>query len=233
MRPLIGVTGMPAPRVDGLRRRGVAASEKVLEAVFRAGGDPVVLPPSPTSVGFLLGRLDGVVLPGGADVHPGAYGGHEAHPALLPAERAQDEYEIAVARRAVLAGVPLLAICRGMQVLNVALGGDLVSDIDERDVPHRDGFHDVALDAGCRVAKAMGDTTVTVSSYHHQAVGRLGAGLTVTGRASDGVVEVIEHATAPVLAVQWHPEDNAETATEQQALFDAHVGLTVALTTIS
>lgn len=224
-RPVVGVTGMPSGQVQGLRRRGVAVSERVLEAVRRAGADPVVLPPSSAPVGALLGRLDGIVLPGGADVGPSLYGAIEVHPAVSAAEREQDGYELSVARHAVLVGLPLLAICRGMQILNVALGGDLIQHLDQTEVPHREGFHEVVLERGSRVADAMGRTTVTVSSYHHQAIGRLGSGLRVTGRAADGVPEAMEHATAPVLGVQWHPEDNAAVAREQQALFDAHVAL--------
>lgn len=225
MRPLIGVTGMPSPQVKGLRRRGVAASEKVLEAVFRAGGDPVVLPPASYPVGPLLARFDGVLLPGGADVGPRRYGGYRRGFSTDPAEDIQDVFDLAVARHAVTAGTPLLAICRGLQILNIALGGDLIQDLEPTCVPHRDGYHKVTLDKGSRTARIMGSDEVVVSSYHHQAIRRPGTGLTVTGRAADGVIEAVEHATAPVLAVQWHPEDDADMAAEQQALFTAHVEL--------
>lgn len=223
MRPLIAVTGMPSSQVKGLRRRGVAASEKVLEAVFRAGGDPVVLPPASHPVGPLLARFDGVLLPGGADVDPRRYGGSRRGLSTYTAEDIQDVFDLAVARHAVAEHIPLFAICRGMQVLNIALGGDLIQDLAETCVPHRDGYHKVSLTPGSRTAKVMGGDEVVVSSYHHQAIRRLGAGLTVTGRAIDDVVEAVEHDTAPVLAVQWHPEDNADLVAEQQALFTAHV----------
>jgi putative glutamine amidotransferase len=224
-RPLIAVTGMPSPQVKGLRRRGVVASEKVLEAVFRAGGDPVILPPAGHPVGPLLSRFDGVLLPGGADVDPRRYGGSLRGSSTYTAEDVQDVFDLAVARHAVEHAMPLFAICRGMQILNVALGGDLIQDLEATCVPHRDGYHRVDLDADGRTAAAMGSRGVVVSSYHHQAIRRLGTGLTVTGRAIDGVIEVVEHATAPVLAVQWHPEDNADLVAEQQALFTAHVEL--------
>jgi putative glutamine amidotransferase len=220
-RPLIAVTGMVAAKVTGLRLRGVAASEKVLECVFRAGAEPVVLPPGPPEhAAERLARFDGLLVPGGDDLSPELYGG-TADPAFRRAQPVQDLFELAALRHAVAAGLPTLAICRGLQALNVALGGSLVGDLGERGDLHRNGYHEVALTPGCRVARAMNARTVSVSSYHHQAVDRLGTGLTATGLAPDGVVEAVEHETAPVLAVQWHPEDDAVSNPREQALFDA------------
>jgi putative glutamine amidotransferase len=107
-----------------------------------------------------------------------------------------------------------------MQVLNVALGGTLVQDLPRTAIDHRDSFHDVTLDPGCDVAKTMGAEVVSVSSYHHQALDRLGQGLRVVGTASDGCVEAVAHEHGRVLAVQWHPEDDAHEMPAQQALFD-------------
>jgi putative glutamine amidotransferase len=219
--PLIAVAAMRSPSVHGLRRSGVVASERVLDAVRRAGGEPVILPPAPGA--WIPERLSatftGLVLPGGSDLDPALYGGA---PDML-ADRLHDQADIALARAAIAAAVPVLAICRGMQVLNVALGGTLVADLPTGDVPHRDGFHPVDLDPGCLVARAMGTTRPVVSSYHHQAIDRLGAGLVATGRAEDVVIEAVQHTHAPILAVQWHPEDDADVQPYEQALFDAVV----------
>ena len=226
MTPLVAITGLRAASVEGLRFGGYAASQAVVDAVRRAGGTPVVLPPVPESAQIDLEPFACLVVPGGHDVDPALYtGGEKSCSAAGSAvtsklDRAHDEVEIALLRRAVEDKVPTLAICRGMQVLNVALGGSLVPDLDPTDVPHSSGFHDVVLEGSCLVARAMGRTKVSVSSYHHQSVDRLGEGLRVTGWAPDLCVEVIEHVDAPVLAIQWHPEDNAHQAAEQQALFD-------------
>jgi putative glutamine amidotransferase len=226
--PLIAVAAMRSPSVLGLRRSGVVASERVLDAVRRAGGEPVILPPARSvwTPNRLSATFAGLVLPGGADLDPALYGGGAPN---TPADRLHDQADIAVVRAAIAAAVPVLAICRGMQVLNVALGGTLVADLPAGDVPHRDGFHPVDLDAGCLVARAMGTTRPVVSSYHHQAIDRLGAGLVVTGRAEDGVIEVVQHIYAPILAVQWHPEDDADVQPHEQALFDAVVDPSIQL----
>jgi putative glutamine amidotransferase len=219
--PLIAVAGMRSASVRGLRRSGVVAAERVLDALRRAGGEPVVLPPAPGAwtPQRLSATFAGLVLPGGSDVDPVFYGGEPVE----AVDRLHDEADMALVRAAIAAAVPVLAICRGMQVLNVALGGTLVADLPAGAVPHREGFHPVDLDAGCLVARAMGTTRPVVSSYHHQAVDRLGAGLVATGRAEDGVIEVVQHTSAPILAVQWHPEDDADVQPNEQALFDAVV----------
>jgi putative glutamine amidotransferase len=140
-------------------------------------------------------------------------------------EPAHDAFELAVARAAVAAGRPLLAICRGLQVLNVALGGTLHQHItdSETTVPHRKHHHEVSIDATSRLAEATGATTVVGHSYHHQALDRVGEGLRVTARAADGIVEGAELTDGWVVGVQWHPEDTAEDDPRQQALFDAFV----------
>lgn len=207
------------------------ASERVCESVRRAGGEPVLLPPAPGAWtgDALVHTFAGLVLPGGGDLDPGRYGGRsldglavgdETHTDI---DRLHDAADLALARAAVAAAVPLLAICRGMQVLNVALGGSLIEDLPAGPVPHQAGFHQVHLAPGCLVARAMGTATPVVSSYHHQAVDRLGEGLVATGRAQDGCVEVLEHRDSPVLAVQWHPEDDAAEEPAEQGLFDALV----------
>lgn len=212
---------MRSPSVAGLRRSGSVAAEQVLECVYRAGGEPlIVYHGDPAELPARVRRFDGVVLPGGNDVDPSSYGEARRHRETTNVDSLQDDADAAVARGCLEAGTPLLAICRGMQVLNVVLGGSLIQHLAPSETEHLDAFHTVELAAGSLVADVMGATSVTVSSYHHQAIDRLGAGLTVTGRAEDGCIEALEHDSASALAVQWHPEDNAADASRQQALFD-------------
>jgi len=192
-----------------------------MEAIFRAGGDPYVLPPGDGIVGRLR-QAHGSVVPGGADLNPAAYG-RPRHVRTADFDSVQDAYDIAFVRALIDSRLPFLAICRGMQVANVSLGGTLIQHLPDGPIAHRQCMHRVSLESGCAVAVAMGGTAFEVSSYHHQALDTLGRGLRVVGRADDGVVEVVEHDSAPMLAVQWHPEDNADVAPHQQRLFDAVV----------
>jgi putative glutamine amidotransferase len=168
-----------------------------------------------TAVDELLHRLDAasaVVVTGGEDVDPEFYGGRTDEPHLGHTFPAADRTQIAVVRRAVADHVPLVGICRGMQLVNVALGGDLVQHLEgggHVDPDPADSMvdHDVTVDPDSRLARLLGATTLDVRSSHHQAVARPGDGLRVVARAPDGTVEAIEHETAPVWCVQWHPED--------------------------
>lgn len=220
-RPFIAVPAIRSPRIAGLRRSGVVAADKICEAIFRAGGDPFLLPPG-AGITDRLRFADGAVIPGGADLDPATYGQPRAEHTEAT-DPIQDAYDIAFAAALLDLDVPFLAICRGMQVLNVALGGTLIQHLTETTVAHRGAMHRVTLDDGCATAAAMGGNSFEVSSYHHQALGRLGDGLRVTGRAEDGCIEVVEHHHAPLLAVQWHPEDDADVATHEQGLFDSIV----------
>ena len=169
-----------------------------------------------------LDFADGVLLPGGGDLHPVHYGGAQ-HESLYDMDMEQDAFDLAVARWSLRAGRPLLAICRGMQVVNVAMGGTLVQDMPRH---HRHVRSELALRPGTAVYGVLGRDTVTISCYHHQAVDRIGARLRPTASSEDGVVEAIE-LTEPgrgwFLAVQWHPEDTAADDPPQQHLFDALV----------
>ena len=234
MRPLIGVTTSEMRRgeLGTLRRHGEPAHPEMalgmtyLRAIDAAGGLPVVLPPvGLESVPALLERLDGVCLSGGPDLDPDAYGAATRHPELGPTEPALDAFELAVARAADAAGLPLLGICRGAQTLNVARGGTLHQHLDGHRQAARGTVrtHSVTVQAGTRLAELTGAGRVKVNSFHHQAVDTLGAGLRIVGHAGDGTVEAIEDpGCALFLGVQWHAEMLADRP-EHGALFAALV----------
>jgi putative glutamine amidotransferase len=219
VRPLIAITSRKSERADTWRVPVVAVGRTYLDAIVRAGGQPIVLPPLPdTDVVDVLARVDGLCLPGGPDVDPRRYGATDVDPHVTPVDADHDAVDLACARTAVELGLPLLAICRGHQVLNVALGGTLVQHIDD----HRFVHHRVTLVPACRAALAIGHERPVGHSVH-QAIGRLGAGLVVTGRADDGTIEAVERTDGWTVGVQWHPEDTADHDGDQQRLFDAFV----------
>ena len=163
----------------------------------------------------MVGRLDGLVMTGGADPDPSLYG-EDPHPDLGEVEPGRDEWELALIGAALLRRLPMLCVCRGAQLLNIALGGTLVQHLDESDghalwaTLRSDRCHTVRVSAGSRLESLYGREVAT-NSLHHQAVGRPGAGVVVTGTAEDGVIEGFELDGRPeVLAVQWHPEMLAE-----------------------
>ena len=184
----------------------------------------------------VIGEIDGVLLTGGGDIDPVFYG-QDRHPAIEDAEPGRDEFEIDLARRAMTAGLPMLAICRGAQVLNVAAGGSLVQDIPSSvstglthtvKTPRDAHAHDIRVSAGSRLERALGAAvepgqSCRVNSRHHQSVARLGTGMVASATASDGVIEAIEKPDAPFcLGVQWHPENFWQTG-EFNALFESFV----------
>jgi putative glutamine amidotransferase len=202
-------------------------------AVERAGGAPVILPPlHPTAIEALVARLDGLMLTGGPDLHPGAYGARP-HPALGPTEREIDVFELELLRAAERRGLPVLAICRGMQALNVVRGGTLYQDLPtefpgalphRQDDPGRIPTHDVRLAERSRLSAIAGTTALQVNSFHHQAIDRLGSGLRAVGWAPDGVIEAVEDPRAPfVIGVQWHAESLSEADAIQARLLAAFV----------
>jgi putative glutamine amidotransferase len=181
-----------------------------LQAIERAGGLPVVLPPlPPESVAPLLDRLDGVCLSGGPDLDPDAYGARARHAELGPTEPALDAFELELVLLADARGLPILGVCRGAQTMNVARGGTLHQHVAN----HRQAqlatvpTHEVTLALHSRIERIVGCTRLDVNSFHHQAVARLGAGLAVAGRADDGTVEAIEDRSRRFfVGVQWHAE---------------------------
>ena len=236
--PLIGVTMSTTPDgPPGLTPPRAWLNNAYLRAVQQAGGVPVLLPPylDDRALDALWSRLDGLLLTGGGDVDPSRFTGDARHPTVGDVSEARDRLEIAVTERALHDERPLLAICRGIQVLNVALGGSLYQDIagetgstiahsqtEARDRP----THPVkVMGEGTRLGAALGAPEVEVNSMHHQAIKRLGRALREVAWAPDGIIEGIEipEASALVLGVQWHPEELAAHDPAARNLFRALV----------
>jgi putative glutamine amidotransferase len=190
-----------------------------VRAIARAGGRPLLIAPTPADLAEpdeLLDMLDGVLVTGGADVDPAAYG-ERPHAETAAAAADRDAFELLLVREAAERDLPCLGICRGMQVVNVAYGGSLeqhLADRLERDIHRGDGGdfadHRVAVEPESLAALAAGATDVAVKSYHHQGVARVGEGLRVTARAApDGTVEALEDDQRRfMLGVLWHPEED-------------------------
>jgi putative glutamine amidotransferase len=219
-RPAIGIcTPVTDARFGVWNQAAALLPAGYVTSIRRAGGLALMVPPDPWLVDDpdeLLSRIDGLILAGGNDVDPASYGA-EAHPATKGQTPERDEYELALARRAVELDMPLLGVCRGMQVLNIAFGGTLLQHLPDRfgHEEHRrtpgsfeDSDHDVRLTPDSLAAQAAGELLHGTKSHHHQGVDRIGDGLTVTGMSTlDELVEAIEMpARRFVLGVQWHPE---------------------------
>jgi putative glutamine amidotransferase len=228
-RPLILVPARFSATASALRYRAEVGARALLEAVYEAGGEPLLMHPHApggradvSAVASRLSVAHGVLLPRGGDLHP-SWAGQRSHPSEYDVDVEQDAFDLAVAARALRTGLPLLAICRGTQVVNVMLGGDVVQDMASAGGEHRHRTHRIAVAPGTLLASIAGDT-LAVSCYHHQCLGRLGDGLTVVAEADDGVPEAVESPAAHgwFLGVQWHPEDTAADS-GQAALFAAFV----------
>lgn len=231
-RPLI-IVGGSTETIRSVSR--LRANEAYLRAVEQAGGLPLLAPPYPELVAALVARADGIVLVGGEDVDPARYGAvrHARTEASAPA---RDAMELALVQAARGARVPLLAICRGLQVLNVALGGTLVQDIpSERagSVAHhpagaRDArSHEIRVAADSRLSRLLQAESLAVNSLHHQAVDRLGRGLRAVAHSEDGILEAAEATDSRwwAVGVQWHPEELTDASGPwDRRLFEAFVG---------
>ncbi len=225
------IVGRLSPESKGVRGESFAAGQTYFRAVERAGGVPLMMPPIPNlhdRLPELISRFDAVVLHGGGDVDPRRYGQEPSAEQLYGIVDDHDEVEIDVVRHTLAADKPMLAICRGMQILNVALGGDLVQHIGSDD--HWFAKHPVSVDASSRLAAALRtERPSECHSVHHQSIGRLGSGLRLVASADDGMPEAMEvDAATWTVAVQWHPEDTAATDPQQQSLFDALLRQTAA-----
>jgi putative glutamine amidotransferase len=231
--PRIGVSGV-VRNWGGTDRTGVNAA--YLRSVLAAGGVAVILSPvlGPSYAARALDGIDGLVLSGGEDIDPSWYGA-EPSPHLYPPSRERDLFELALFATARQRELPILGICRGIQLINVGLGGTLFQDLpSDRPGPvaHDPGSardtrsHGVELQPGSRAARALGGTALTVNSFHHQGVDKLAGGLVASGWSEDGLIEAAESAAdAPwLLAVQWHPEEMlADVRAPDRGLFRALV----------
>jgi putative glutamine amidotransferase len=244
-RPLIGISA-------SFHDFGDYGAVGVQRPLLAAGGLPVTLPQLPEAIADVLERVDALILAPGRDIEPSRYG-QEADPLLAPTEPRRDEFELALAPAALEAGLPVLGVCRGMQVLNVALGGSLVQDVrlrpQWREHPSDPGWRawkemeGTALNGGqvpphprhsIDVARpsilfdALQSTEASVNSFHHQAIGDLGRGLRATAVAPDGVIEAVELDGAPVLGVQWELQEEWRIDARFQRVFDWFVAVAVA-----
>jgi gamma-glutamyl-gamma-aminobutyrate hydrolase PuuD len=226
MRPLIGITAYAPQEVRWGVWTGPAALIPLsyVRSIERAGGRALVIPPSAEGVEETLDGVDGLLFSGGEDLDPERYGA-DAHPETKGVDSARDRAELALLEAALERDMPVLAVCRGSQVLNVARGGDLVQHLPEvvgdekhKHTPGTFADHDVTLAPGSRAGSALGPRA-PVKSHHHQGYGRLGEGLRETAWAEDGTIEGLEDPEKRfAVGVLWHPEEG-----EDGALFEALV----------
>ncbi len=232
--PLIGITSMTILTEGYSPRLGMSRS--YVNALLTAGAAPLLIPhiESKSVLRALFERLDGLLLPGGGDIDP-VHFCEARHPKCNEPSAERDDTELTLARWAMEGGVPVLGICRGIQVLNVALGGSLFQDIQAQipgaerhdwypNYPRDRRSHMVAVSPDTLLAHVVGATTLPVNSLHHQSVKDVAPGLVVTGYSPDGIVESVEAPDHPfAVGVQWHPEELVESDVRAQRLFDAFV----------
>ncbi len=234
-RPVIGVSA-------SLHDFGDYGGVGVHRPVLAAGGVPLTLPQLPGAISSTLDVMDGLILAPGRDIDPGRYG-QEPHPLLAATEPQRDAFELELIPQALERGLPILGMCRGIQTLNVALGGTLSQDVSliSADHPSDPGWaawktveaaslsesplpahprHEIAIEPGSVLADLLGTTRIDVDSFHHQAVDELARGLAVVARSSDGVIEAVEIPGRPVLAVQWELQEEARVDARFMALFE-------------
>jgi len=199
---------------------------RYVHAVARAGGLPLPLVASGADPEELVATLDGLVLTGGGDLDPACYG-EEAVEQVYGVDRERDDFEFALLAAAEARGVPVLAICRGLQLVNVSRAGTLIQHVDDPEVhwqtaPSHEGAHTVTIQSDSALAGMVGPDELLVNSYHHQAIGRLGSGLRVVAD-SGGLPEAFETTDGLVIGIQWHPEQMIEHHPRQLALFEAFI----------
>ena len=223
--PLIGIT------THGQRETGIfGLRSDYVDAVRRSGGVPILLPPGdPEETVFILERVDGLIFSGGGDIDPAIYNG-TLHPTIYNVDSTRDRFEFALAQRALETDIPMLGICRGLEVLLVASGGSLIPHVPDQfgeAIAHRShqslpSEHSVQIVSGSRLAKVIGSTEATIVSWHHQAAHTVPLGWRVSAQAPDGVIEAMEHKYHPwAIALQWHPELSVNDP--QQRIFQAFI----------
>jgi len=236
-RPIVLIPSRFSTTASALRHRAEVAARALVEAVFQAGGEPLLIHPhAPAGIADLdevrvrLAPADAILLPGGGDLDS-SWSGQAPHPAEYDVDIEQDAFDLAVARVALDSELPLLAICRGTQAVNVVLGGTLTQDMATSTsttataTNHRHHLHDLTISPASHLQKITGPA-LRASCYHHQCIAALGEGLIATAYAEDGVIEAVELPSrrAWFLGTQWHPEDRAADDPAQAALFKAFVG---------
>jgi putative glutamine amidotransferase len=232
-RPVIGITASIEQRSPAFGET-YSLTRKYAEGVLQAGGVPLIVPHNldEDTLRAVLDRIDGVLLSGGGDVDPALFS-EDAHPATREIESDRDRVELTLARWVVEDDMPLLAICRGIQVLNVALGGTLVQDIpsqvpaalphsfDRKTTPRNFLAHPVQIDPGSQLAHIMQREMAQTNSWHHQSIKQVADRLQVTAVAPDGVIEAVEvPGRRLAIGVQWHPEWLFEEKAEHRRLFE-------------
>lgn len=234
-RPIVLIPARFSASASALRYRADVAATKLLQAVYEAGAEPLVQHPVVPEgmaddqlddlVRSRIAMADAILLPGGGDL-AAHWSGQAAHATQYDVDEAQDAYDLALARVAIADGIPLLAVCRGAQVVNVARGGTLVQDLAEQlGSDHRHFVHRIEVLADSPLREVIPTGEITISCYHHQGIGSLGDGLRATAYAEDGTIEAMsldEH-HGWYLGVQWHPEDTAESDAQQAGIFEALV----------
>jgi putative glutamine amidotransferase len=225
-RPIIGITTYGRDEDNRFRLPCL-----YVDAVRRAGGVAVLIPPGDDPAEELFSVIDGVILAGGGDIDPAFYSGRK-HETICSVDAERDHSELALARQLAGSSVPTLGICRGHQVINVALGGTLYEHLPEvvgdrvihRLPPREATEHPIVVAEGSRLASLLGETSFVAASWHHQGIRNLAAGLSAVAQAPDGTIEGCEMRSHPWLfSVQWHPELTAHASPTQQRLFDALV----------
>jgi len=238
-RPLFNPSALNLVGISSYARAGQPPSFSIptgyVDAVRRAGAVPIVFPPGEPDPGRLLETVSALIVSGGGDINPNAYGGRP-HETVYSVCEERDAFEFALTRAALAdTRVPMLCICRGLQVLNVVCGGTLHVHLPEhygervahRLLPRDTSMHAVQIDPDSRLARILGRTEAQVRSWHHQAIDRIGDGLRAVAWAEDGVIEAVEHVEHPwCIGVQWHPEMQLDDA-RQQAIFRALIGCEV------
>lgn len=241
MTPLIAVAGRTGAPSRVSRDEVAFAGKRYLNSILRAGGEPVVVAPqvfANDDANELLSRFDALVLMGGPDVDPLLYG-QQASPNVYGVSPQQDRFETAMLRGALANELPVLAVCRGMQLTNVVLGGTLVQHLGDLPnaaslVGHAPGefpvgaefaLHEVELSSDCWLARATGSSRINGASFHHQGIDRLAPGFRPVGHAPDGLLEAVEHERHRIIGMQWHPEDTSADDPQQQGIYDAFVDL--------
>ena len=220
-RPRIAIVARFAESTSATRYEGIVTARRLAEAVWAAGGEPLsFLAVEGSDWSERLNGIDGVLMPGGADVDPRNYGQEPISTELYGIDSMQDSVDISLVRHVIAKGIPLLAICRGLQITNVALGGTLTQHMKH---PHLHHVAPVTIESH---ADELGltDSIVSASCYHHQAIDELASGLTVIARAAEGHIEAVKiDSTAWAFGVQWHPEDNYDTEGGQLEIFERFV----------